>query len=101
MTILVFDRLVATQPALTLEVELELDMLARMRWQALLSVEDMIREAHTLVDELGAMERTYWLYTSCDAQPVRLDASLQLTRCWCLPGQGSWLPHGPAPTGGG
>ena len=56
----------ATQPALTLEVELELDMLARMRWQALLSVEDMIREAHTLVDELGAMERTYWLYTSCD-----------------------------------
>ena len=70
MTILVFDRLVATQPALTLEVELELDMLARMRWQALLSVEDMIREAHTLVDELGAMERTYWLYTSCDAQPV-------------------------------
>ena len=47
---MVFDRLVATQPALTLEVELELDMLARMRWQALLSVEDMIREAHTLVD---------------------------------------------------
>ena len=52
------------------EVELELDMLARMRWQALLSVEDMIREAHTLVDELGATERTIWLYTSCDAQPM-------------------------------
>ena len=100
MTILVFDRLVATQPALTLEVELELDMLARMRWQALLSVEDLIREAHTLVDELGAMERTIWLYTSCDptACAVRCFVAADVL---LVPGQGSWLPHGPAPTGGG
>jgi len=55
---------VATQPALTFEVKFELDMLARMRWQALLSVEDMIREIYTLVDELGAMDRTIFLYTS-------------------------------------
>ena len=41
-----------------------MDVLALMRWQALLSVEDMLREIFALVDEYDAMERTFFLYTS-------------------------------------
>lgn len=39
-------------------------MLALMRWQALLSVEDMLREVFAVVDEYDAMQRTFFLFTS-------------------------------------
>ena len=56
--------LVATQPELTVSVKVQMDVLALMRWQALLSVEDMLKEIFAVVEEFDAMDRTFFLYTS-------------------------------------
>jgi N-acetylglucosamine-6-sulfatase len=68
--------LVATQPELTLPVKLELDMLALMRWQALLSVEDMLREIFAVVEEHDAMQRTFFLFTSDHGASAHARATL-------------------------
>ena len=47
-----------------------------MRWQALLSVEDMLREIFAVVEEHDAMQRTFFLFTSDHGASAHARATL-------------------------
>ncbi len=55
---------VAVQPKIDAELANELDELARNRLQTLLSVDDIIREAHKVLTAAGQADNTYFIFTS-------------------------------------
>jgi arylsulfatase A-like enzyme len=65
---------VRVQPPIDFLVELNMDKIARNRLQTLLTVDDMVREFAELVGTLGAMQNTFWFFTSECAAATRCEA---------------------------
>lgn len=55
---------IAGQPAMSERLAAGVDNIYTLRHRALLSVDDIVRDAAALLDAAGQLDNTYWIYTS-------------------------------------
>ena len=78
--------MVDTQPAVTSEMEVYLDGFYLDRWRTLLSVDDIVREAHAAVHDAGRMDTTYFVYTCAQRESNPQPPGPARPACW----SGDW-----------
>ena len=59
-----FHELIASQPPLTASEASDIDALARLRCQCLMSVDDSYAQIYQTLEDLGIADNTYWVISS-------------------------------------